>query len=69
MSIQVTINGQSVDFEAAANLMDDGIRERLHDDFERRVGKGSPVTAEEAQVFADEYCARHEAVYGAAFTL
>lgn len=69
MSIKVTINGHEFDYDAVINLMDDTIREELHDDFEAKTGDGARVEAENAQVFVDEYCARHEAAFGKPFVV
>ena len=49
MSKQVTINGHEIDFEAAVNLMDDEIRERLH-------GEMAPC---DEQDFIDAYIKAH----------
>lgn len=46
--------GVDIDFEVAVNLMDDEIREQLHDEF-------APCTE---QHFFDEYCKAHEEKYG-----
>jgi hypothetical protein len=51
----VIINGQSVDLDAARNLMDDEICEAIH---------GSVSTAQE---FVDAYLAAHEQKFGAPF--
>lgn len=53
MSNQVTLNGKTIDFDAAVNLMDDEIREDLHN-------KMAPCTAQE---FVDAYVAAHAAKY------
>lgn len=49
MSKQVTLNGQTIDFDAAVNLMDDDIREELH-------AKMAPCTEQE---FLDAYIQAH----------
>jgi hypothetical protein len=69
MAIKIILNGQELDFDAVVALMDDDIREKLHDDFERRTGDADRIEREEAQVFVDEYAARHEAVFGAPFVV
>lgn len=51
--MQVKINGQTVDFDAAVALMDDDIREALH-------AEG----VEDEQAFVDAYCARHAEKFG-----
>lgn len=57
--MNVQIAGRQVDFEAAVNLMDDEIRERLH-------GEMAPCSEQE---FADAYCREHEAKFGEAFVI
>ena len=49
----VTLNGKPVDFDAAVNLMDDEIRERLHSKFDEG----------QEQEFLDAYVAAHAAKY------
>lgn len=46
--------GVAVDFKVAVNMMDDGIREKLHMDL-------APCTQQE---FFDKYAEEHETVYG-----
>ena len=53
------ICGNEVFFEAATALMDDEIRESVHADL-------APCTEQE---FFTEYCERHFAKYGEAFTV
>lgn len=53
----VIVNGNEVSMDAAIALMDDDIREAVHADL-------APCTEQE---FADEYCKRHLAKYGAEF--
>jgi hypothetical protein len=53
MSKQVTLNGKTIDFDAAVNLMDDEIREDLHN-------KMAPCTDQE---FMDAYVEAHAAKY------
>lgn len=53
MSKQVTLNGKTIDFDAAVNLMDDEIREDLHN-------KMAPCTDQE---FLDAYVQAHAAKY------
>lgn len=55
----VTYNNTQVDFEAAVNLMDDGIREALHAEL-------APCTEQE---FFDAYCKAHEEKYGEEFAI
>lgn len=55
----VMLNGEMVDFDAAVNMMDDGIREAVHADL-------APCTDQE---FMDEYARRHEEKYGQSFEL
>jgi len=54
MSKQVTLNGKTIDVDAAVNLMDDEIREDLHN-------KMAPCTDQE---FMDAYVEAHAAKYG-----
>ena len=56
MNKVIDINGTEIDFDAAVNLMDDEIRERLHD-------RG--IEAE--QEFLKAYAAEHEAAFGEEF--
>ena len=53
MSKQVTLNGKTIDFDAAVNLMDDEIRENLHN-------KMAPCTDQE---FMDAYVQAHAAKF------
>lgn len=53
MNKQVTLNGKTIDFDAAVNLMDDEIREELHN-------KMAPCTDQE---FLDAYVEAHAAKY------
>ena len=53
MSKQVTLNGKTIDFDAAVNLMDDENREDLHN-------KMAPCTDQE---FMDAYVEAHAAKY------
>ncbi len=48
--VQVTLNGRQIDFDAAVNLMDDEIRERLH---------SQGFEANQEQAFLDAYVAAH----------
>lgn len=58
MSKQVNLNGKTIDFDAAVNLMDDEIREDLHN-------KMAPCTDQE---FLDAYAKAHADKYdGEAF--
>lgn len=56
---KVIINHQSVDFDAAVNLMDDEIREDLH----------SKTEWDSEQAFADAYCAAHAEKFSEEFTV
>jgi hypothetical protein len=53
MSKQVNLNGKTIDFDAAVNLMDDDIREALH-------SKMAPCTDQE---FIDAYVEAHAAKF------
>ena len=55
---EVTLNNQTIDFDAAVNLMDDDIREELH-------GKG----IDNEQEFMDAYAAAHEAKFDEEFSV
>lgn len=55
MSNQVTLNGKTIDFDAAVNLMDDDIREDLHNN------KMAPCCTD--QEFLDAYVQAHAAKY------
>jgi hypothetical protein len=57
MKTTVTLNDQSIDFSAAAALMDDEIRERLQAEL-------APCSD---QVFIDAYAQAHEATFGEVF--
>lgn len=52
-------NGQDVDFDGAAMLMDDDIREELH----------SSITPCSNQEFMDAYCKAHFAKFGEEFVV
>ena len=54
MSKQVNLNGKTIDFDAAVNLMDDEIREELHN-------KMAPCTDQE---FLDAYVDAHATKFG-----
>ena len=56
---KVTVNGQSVDFDAAVNLMDNDLREEIHTAF---------VDGTE-QDFINMYAAGHKARFGEVFTV
>jgi hypothetical protein len=62
--IRVIVNGQTVDFDGAVALMDDHLREQLSGDLDLRCD-----TQAEAQVFIDEYCARHLKAFGHEFVV
>ncbi len=53
----VTLNSNTVDFDAATMLMDDELREKLHNEM-------APCTDQE---FMDAYAAAHEEKYGEEF--
>jgi len=53
----VTVRGQPVDFDAAVNLMDDDLREAIHDAFIEGTD----------QDFIDMYAAGHAAKFGEEF--
>lgn len=55
---KITHNGTEFDFDAAVNLMDDDIREDIHD-----IGTG------DEQSFFDAYCAAHLAKFGSEFVV
>ena len=55
--MDVTIDGKRVDFEAAAQLMDDEVREKVHSDL-------APCSEQE---FADAYCREHAQKFGEPF--
>ena len=52
-------NGNRIDFAAAANLMDDDLREEIHSNY-------APGYDNE-QAFLEEYARRHEEKFGEAF--
>jgi hypothetical protein len=63
MSAKVIVNGKSVDFDAAVNLMDDELRERLHStvaDYDQ----GDPRSY---QNFVNAYCVAHAEKFGEDF--
>lgn len=55
----VNYNGSKIDYEAAVMLMDDDIREKLHEEI-------TPCTDQE---FFDAYCKAHEEKYGEEFSV
>lgn len=55
----VLLNNNNVDFDTCVNLMDDDIREDLHNNM-------APCTEQE---FLDAYCKAHVEKYGAEFTI
>ena len=55
----VTLNDQQVDYATAVALMDDELREQLHDEM-------SPCTN---QAFIDAYCAAHADKFGEEFSV
>ena len=59
MANKVLLNGNLVDFDAAVNMMDDEIREKLHNEL-------APCTDQE---FMDAYAEAHEAKYGERFEI
>ncbi len=59
MAKNVEMYGRTVDYDAAVNLMDDEIREELHNEL-------APCTEQE---FLDAYLDRHESRYGEQFTI
>ena len=52
--MKVMLNGCEVDFDVCVNMMDDEIRESIHNDM-------APCGEQE---FLDEYVVRHAAKYG-----
>ena len=52
--------GQNINFEAAVMLMDDNIREEIHNDLCGEITD---------QGFYDEYCRRHGDVYNEEFSI
>lgn len=59
MTSKVLLNGYEVDFDAVVNMMDDEIREELHN-------KLAPCTDQE---FVDAYIEAHKAKYGEQFEI
>ena len=59
MISKVLVNGYEVDFDVVVNMMDDEIREKLHNEL-------APCTDQE---FVDAYVAAHEAKYGEQFEI
>ena len=59
MANKVLLNGYEVDFDVAVNMMDDEIREELHN-------KLAPCTDQE---FMDAYVEAHEAKYNERFEI
>lgn len=59
MANKVLLNGNLVDFDAAVNMMDDEIREKLHN-------KLAPCTDQE---FMDAYVEAHEAKFNERFEI
>ena len=59
MTNKVLLNGYEVDFDAVVNMMDDNIREALHN-------KLAPCTT---QKFIDAYEVAHRAKYGKQFEI
>lgn len=57
--MKVMLNGCEADFEVCVNLMDDEIRENIHDDM-------APCGE---QKFLDEYVVRHLGKYGEEFKI
>jgi len=57
---RVIVDGREVDYDAAVMLMDDDIRNRLHDDMPLGVS---------AQDFVDAYCAAHRDAFGEDFVV
>lgn len=62
---KVRINGQMVDLDGAAALMDDDIREQVNAEFIEADRAGS----EEAQNFANRYCQLHREKFGEEFVV
>lgn len=56
MTKAMDIDGRAIDFEAAVNLMDDGLREELHAE-----GIDDP------QEFLERYAEAHERMFGEGF--
>lgn len=63
MAGKVIINGKSVDFDAAVNLMDDEIREHLHS----TVADYNQDDPKSHQNFVDAYCVAHSQRFGEDF--
>ena len=59
MTKKVLLNGNLVDFDAAVNMMDDEIREKLHNEL-------APCTNQE---FMDAYAEAHEAKFNERFEI
>lgn len=59
MTNKVLLNGYEQDMDAVVNMMDDNIREELHN-------KLAPCTA---QKFVDAYVVAHRAKYGEQFEI
>lgn len=59
MTSKVLLNGYEVDFDAIVNMMDDEIREELHNEL-------APCTDQE---FVDAYIEAHKAKYGEQFEI
>ena len=59
MANKVLLNGNLVDFDAAVNMMDDEIRENLHNEL-------APRTDQE---FMDAYAEAHEAKFNERFEI
>ena len=58
-STKVVVNGNTVDMEAAVNLMDDDLREQLHTEL-------APCSEQE---FVDAYAEAHEEKFSEVFTV
>lgn len=59
MANKVLLNGNLVDFDVAVNMMDDEIREKLHNEL-------APCTDQE---FMDAYVEAHEAKFNERFEI
>ena len=59
MTSKVLVNGYEVDFDVVVNMMDDEIREELHNEL-------APCTDQE---FVDAYIEAHEAKYNERFEI
>ncbi len=64
MTTKVTVNGQEFDFDAVVNLMDDDLRNQLHDDIDIFGPAGTTP-----QQFADDYCVVHARKFGSRFVV